>query len=208
MPALAARRRASSGFASQRSPAPGSGHVRYRRDGALDSFTISSRVEERRSTTASPSTGYMAWPGRPRLGVQHRPRCQPPRLSAPPPASRQATATSRDKSTPDPRDRRSTMPRGTRIRFSGSQLSVACVFALRPNPGQSGDVFVVGWLSEKLLHRLSQGPLDGFGIPASSLGKADQRDPSIALVGATLQMACVDCSCTSRDARVGLTLTS
>ena len=35
------------------------------------------------------------------------------------------------------------MPPGTLIRFSGSQRSVACVFELRPNPGQSGDVFVV-----------------------------------------------------------------
>ncbi len=45
---------------------------------------------------------------------------------------------------------------------------------------------------EILFHRLLQGPLDRFGIHASALGKADQRDPSIALVGATLEMAGVD----------------
>ena len=66
------------------------------------------------------------------------------------------------------------------------------MFDLGPYAGEGSDVVVVERIDEVLLDRLLEAPLGRFSEVSSALSEADERHPSVALVGAALEMPGVD----------------
>jgi hypothetical protein len=67
-----------------------------------------------------------------------------------------------------------------------------CVFELGPYPGDGCDVIVVEGIDEVLLDRIFEGSFDRVGEVPSALGEADERHPTVALVGPTLEVPGID----------------
>ena len=84
-------------------------------------------------------------------------------------------------------------PHGPGVDISATTSVLAsCVFELRPYAREGSDVVVIERIDEVLLDRLLEAPLGRFSEVSSALGEADERHPSVALVGATLEMPGVD----------------
>ena len=75
---------------------------------------------------------------------------------------------------------------------SDSSGRTFCVFELGPHPGDGSDVIVVEGIDEVLLDRIFEGSFDRLGEVPSALGEADERHPTVALVGSTLEVPGID----------------
>ena len=67
-----------------------------------------------------------------------------------------------------------------------------CVFELGPYSGEGSDVVVVEGIDEILLDRIFEGSSDRLGEVPSALGEADERHPTVTLVGSTLEVPGID----------------
>src|SRR5579859_1634650 len=85
------------------------------------------------------------------------------------------------------------MPTGASWRaWPSTSVVASCVFEPGPYAREGSDVVVVERIDEVLLDRLLEAPLGRFREVSSALGEADERHPSVALVGAALEMPGAD----------------